>query len=346
MLIENDFVNFGFYSRNFVKKFGIEKASQMWRDFKAAHNKFPFIYDTFQLAGFLRLDRKELFALTKNCDQHYLPITLKKKNGKERILHAPDDKLKWVQEKIWRHILMKNTVSAYATAYIRRKSLIDNATPHIGKRYLLKIDITDFFGSIRFEQVYGAAFNTKFFPVQIGTMLTTLCCRNDVLPQGAPTSPVLSNLVMRNFDDNIGRWCEKHNISYTRYCDDMTFSSNKPLYHVYQKVKKMLEDMGFELNEKKTRFVTNANRQSVTGLTVNEKLSVSREYKRKLRQEVYYALKYGMADSLFQCGRGEFASGWRMDTHKYRAHLVGKLHYVLQIEPDNQWAKDALKRLE
>lgn len=142
---------------------------------------------------------------------------------------------------------------------------------------MLKLDIADFFGSIRFDQVYSAAFNTRYFPRQIGVMLATLCCRKDALPQGAPTSPALSNVVMRHFDQSIGRWCERRGISYTRYCDDMTFSSDKPLFVVYQKAKTILEEMGFELNEKKTRFVTNANRQSVTGLTVNEKVAVSGE---------------------------------------------------------------------
>ena len=90
---------------------------------------------------------------------------------------------------------------------------------------------------------------------------------------------------MRNFDNNIGKWCAARGIAYTRYCDDMTFSSDRPLFAVYQKAKSMLEAMGFELNERKTRFVTRANRQSVTGLTVNEKVSVSGDYKRGRRQE-------------------------------------------------------------
>ena len=158
-------------------------------------------------------------------------------------------------------------------------------------------------------------------------LLTSLCCYKGALPQGAPTSPALSNLVMRNFDNNIGRWCDKRGIAYTRYCDDMTFSSDKPLYHVYQKVQKMLADMGFELNEKKTRFVTNASRQSVTGLTVNEKVAVSRDYKRRVRQEVYYALKFRETG----------------DAEKRR--LIGKISYILQIEPGNTQFQTALEQV-
>ena len=197
-------------------------------------------------------------------------------------------------------------MSQYATAYREGSTLSLNAESHIGRRYLLKLDIADFFDSISFQQVYSAAFHSGYFPKQIGVILTTLCCRKNTLPQGAPTSPALSNLVMKNFDEAIGKWCQKHEIGHTRYSDDMTFSSDKPLFVVYQKVKGMLRDMGLELNEKKTHFVTNASRQSVTGLTVNEKLSVSREYKRKLRQELYYICRFGPKEHLKRLNQERF----------------------------------------
>lgn len=294
------------------------------------------ICDTDQLAGVLGLGRKQLFLLTKNCSRHYRPITLKKKNGKDRRIHAPDEMLKAVQRKILCRILANLPASSYATAYVKQRSLPENASPHVGKRYLLKLDITDFFGSIRFAEVYSAAFSTKYFPKQIGAMLTTLCCRDDVLPQGAPTSPALSNLVLRNFDNNMGQWCSRHGISYTRYCDDMTFSSDRPLYPVYEKAKAMLEEMGFALNEKKTRFVTSAARQSVTGLTVNEKVAVPGEYKRTLRQEVYYALRFGIVDCAKKIGA---------QPESFYNHLMGKLRFVLQIEPENRWFRNALAEL-
>lgn len=151
---------------------------------------------------------------------------------------------------------------------------------------------------------------------------------------------------MRNFDNSLGRWCQKRGIAYTRYCDDMTFSSDKPLYPVYEKVKSMLYDMGFTLNEKKTRFVTNASRQSVTGLTVNEKVAVSSEYKRKLRQEIYYALKFGLEDSIRFAKRTEFMRDGVPDAERYAQHLIGKANYILQIEPENRWFREALERLQ
>ena len=339
MRAKKDLVWFEEHDFAFLERFGMEEASRMVLDFHALHPTLPFLFDTFQLADFLRIKRKNLFSLVRICDTKYKTVTIKKKNGKTRVLHAPHEELKNVQRRILNGYLEKLPVSPYATAYVMKRSLKDNASPHVGKRYLLKLDITDFFGSISFQQVYGAAFHTGYFPKQIGVMLCTLCCRNDVLPQGAPTSPTLSNLVMRNFDDNIGWWCKQRGIAYTRYCDDMTFSSDQPLYHVYQKVKSMLREMGLELNEQKTHFVTNAARQSVTGLTVNEKVSISGDYKRKLRQEVHYALKYGVRSCLPRVSQ-EFKT-----VDSYLFYLVGKLRYVLQIEPDNAWFRKALHEL-
>jgi retron-type reverse transcriptase len=253
-------------------------------------------------------------------------VTIKKKNGKQRKLNVPTEELKTLQRYVLKNILCYLPVSRYATAYKKGVSLTDNASPHVNKKYILKMDVTDFFGSITFDQVYNAAFNTKLYPKQIGYMLTCLCCHKDVLPQGAPTSPAVSNLVMKHFDDTIGAWCNKRGIAYTRYCDDMTFSADKPLYAVYEKARSMLENIGMELNEKKTCFVSHGARQAVTGLVVNEKVSVPREYKRKVRQELYYLYKYG-------------AEICRIQT------LIGKIRYIISVEKNNNIFINELDRL-
>lgn len=345
MRITENKIIFEYSDMKFVKKFGVNCATDMVLDYKSV-NITPFIYDTDQLGHFLKLGTKDLFELTKNSDKLYIPLLLKKKNGNYRQIYAPNESLKKCQYIILNKIISKLPVSKYATAYRKGSTLVQNASPHVGKRYLLKMDIKDFFGSIYFEQIYCTAFNTRYYPKQIGLILTELCCKNGFLPQGAPTSPTLSNIVMRNFDDNIGYWCEKHGISYTRYCDDMTFSSDKPLYTVYQKVKAMLEEMCFELNEKKTHFITNANRQSVTGLTVNEKVSVSSVYKRSLRQEVYYVLKFGLAENIIRANRKDFMTGNIPNIEKYYNNLLGRIAFVLQIEPQNTWFQNALTELK
>ena len=329
---------------NFLKEFGIFKASSIVRKHYKKH-KTPFIYDTYQLARTIAVPRNMLFELTRCAQKHYKLIMLRKKNGGLRYIHSPDTDLKHAQVQILKKILNNIEVSQYATAYIKGKKLKDNASPHINHKYLLKMDITDFFGSITYLQVISSAFNSKMYPVQIGAMLTSLCCLNDVLPQGAPTSPMLSNIVMKNFDDIIGNWCKEKNITYTRYCDDLTFSADTQLYGVYLKVKDMLERRGFEVNESKTKFISNSSSQRVTGLTVNEKVSIPNDYKRKLRQEVYYALKFGLADSIVKDNKVEYIKRGMPNIHSYFSHLKGKMFYVLQNEPSNKWFNDATEKL-
>lgn len=341
MKVKKDTVCFNKYDMSFVKKFGFFKATEMVLDYSSI-NKTPFIYDTYQLSHFLRMGRKSLFSIINNCDNCYNRITIKKSNGKNRVLHSPKLTLKAIQKIILNKILYKIPISKYATAYHKGAKLIDNANPHSNKKYLLKMDLSNFFDSITFMQVYSSAFNTKRYPKQIGAILTTLCCREDVLPQGAPTSPALSNIVMKSFDDYFGKWCEERNFSYTRYCDDITVSGDSSVYSAFIKAKTMLENMGFEINKKKTHFITNTNRQTVTGLVVNERARIPSDYRRKLRQEVYYISKYGIKDAFKHLKDNQYNS-----IYNYYNSLVGRINYVLQIEPENQQMhelKDDLKR--
>ncbi len=344
MLVKENAVEFNGYDMHFVQKFGLLEATDMVLDF-CAINRHPFIYDTYQLAGFFGINRKKLFERVKKCDAMYTVHHLPKKNGGMRKITVPAPPIKAMQRLILKRILPAFPVSKYAMAYRRGGKLYDNAAPHIGKKYLLKMDLENFFGSIRFDMVYSAVFHTRHFPRRIGAMLTKLCCKEDVLPQGAPTSPALSNLVMRRFDDAIGRWCEKRGIAYTRYCDDLAFSADVPLYCVYVKVKTMLEEMGFTVNEYKTHFITNASRQSVTGLTVNEKVAVSSAYKRTLRQACYYALRFGLDNAILNGNKTAYIKDGKSMTADYLNHLLGAVHYVLQIEPDNAWFKETRDKL-
>lgn len=331
----------------FVKKVGFMEAADLAASFHTIYPALPFLNDADQLAALFAKERGPLEHFVRHINEKYRLVTILKRNGKARHLNVPGNELNRIQRIINRRILSKLSVSEYATAYQNGASVKINATPHVGKRFILKLDITDFFGSIRFGQAYSA-FHAIYDSKQVSYLLASLCCKDDVLPQGAPTSPALSNLVMANFDNRIGAWCRDRNITYTRYCDDMTFSADSPLYSVYQKAKDMLCRMGFELNDGKTHFIGSGSRQSVTGLTVNEKLSVSNEYKRELRQEVYFTLKFGAADSIIKGSRTDYILDGKPETERYLYHLLGKAQYVLWVEPDNQWfreAKHALKEM-
>ena len=136
---------------------------------------------------------------------------------------------------------------------------------------------------------------------------------------------------MKSFDDYFGKWCEKRSFSYTRYCDDITVSGDSSVYPAYLKAKALLENMGFEINQNKTHFITNTNRQEVTRLVVNERARVSSDYRRKLRQEIHYVTKYGVLDAFKHLKDSEYES-----VYSYYSSLIGRINYVLQIEPENQ----------
>ena len=188
-------------------------------------------------------------------------------------------------------------------------------------------DQKDFFNNISFMDIYNKVFLEEYFPKQVRTVLTYLCTYNEFLPQGAPTSSYISNLIMQGFDEEIGSFCEKNNISYTRYSDDMTFSGNFNVKMVIFKVKDELKKMGMQLNYDKIHVIYNNMSQQVTGITVNEKPQVLKVKRRKIRQEVYYIKKYGLYSHLKRINvKDEFS---------YLRSLLGKINFVLMVNSED-----------
>lgn len=314
-----------------------------------------------------------LYAVSNHPEQHYHPASVPKKGGGVRRLLVPDPLLCRIQKNILRHVLAELPISEYAAAYKPGTSIVENAKPHVGAKELLKLDIRHFFDSITFFQVYGQAFPSTCYPPAIRTMLANLCCCRDLLPQGAPTSPAVSNLVMKPFDEYMGNWCQERGIGYTRYCDDMAFSGEFDRREVQNKVRSFLAAYGFELNEQKTRVQKAHQRQTVTGIVVNEKPQVSRAYRRKLRAEVHYCSKYGVESHLQRRREGQAPENGRLmeagkpeemlpqetgkpekmpsqeadssasgcseemdvDCVHFLQQLLGKINYVLQVNPED-----------
>ena len=288
-----------------------------------------------------------LYAVSNHTKEHYHPVNIKKKGGGTRKLLVPDALLRQIQKNILHHVLDGLSVSEYATAYKKKASIKDNAIPHIGKEQILKLDISNFFENITFPLVYQYAFPAVYFPGAVRTMLTSLCCYEDYLPQGAPASPAISNLVMKPFDEYMAGWCRERGICYTRYCDDMTFSGVCVSMEVKNKAESFLRTMGFELNRKKTKILKKYQRQMVTGIVVNETARVSREYCRALRREIYYCRKYGAGEHLNRIGAGRWETDGKPDVARYLNHLLGRVNYILQVNEEDDYfqkARDEIKR--
>lgn len=276
-----------------------------------------------------------LYTLSNQTEAHYHPVSLPKKNGGRRRLLVPDALLKQVQRQILHGILERMPVSPYATAYHPGAAIVENASVHLGQPQILKLDIRDFFSSILFPDVLSACFASPYFSAPVGTLLTNLCCYRGYLPQGAPTSPAVSNLVLRPFDECVGQWCAAQQIVYTRYCDDLTFSGDFNAAAVKQRVGSYLQVMGFSLQEKKTRLLSAHSQQRVTGIVVNEKLQVPRQYRRRLRQEIYYCDRYGVQSHLAAITGREVEAIQPAEIRQYLQSLLGKIHFVLQVNPQD-----------
>ncbi len=273
---------------------------------------------------------KTLYALSNNISSHYRSVKIPKKNGGTRTLNVPDEVLKKVQSAIAEKLLALEPISAYATAYRPGTNILKNASPHTAKEQILKLDIYNFFDSIHYSTVKDKAFPDNRYSENIRILLSMLCYYKDVLPQGAPTSPVISNIVLCDFDNTVGGFCDSRSVAYTRYCDDMTFSGEpEALNGIIPFVRSELKKCGFILNDKKTKIVSSSKRQSVTGIVVNEKINISDDYKRKIRTEVYFIEKFGIHSHLYKLG-------YDCDPIRYLNSLLGKINYVLQVCPEDK----------
>lgn len=275
----------------------------------------------------LGIPAKTLYAVSNCLGRHYRMVSIPKKTGGVRNLCVPDALLKIIQRRISDVLLAHMPVSPYATAYRFGATTLRNAAVHVGKPMVLKLDIYHFFDSVPYSLVKEKAFPADIYAEQIRTLLTMLCYYKDVLPQGAPTSPAIVNIILADFDERIGRWCAQRGIAYTRYCDDLTFSGDFEAKTVISFIRCQLKSLGLLLNENKTRIQRQGRQQLVTGVVVNEKPGIPAAYRRKLRQEVYYCQRFGVCEHLK-------ALDLAISEEDYLRHLLGKVNYVLQISPD------------
>lgn len=320
-------------------------ASIQYRD-KIAEIGCAVIYDQVHFAELVGYEYYYILAIASNPNKNYKEYTIPKKRGGVRVLEEPYPDLKDIQSWILNNILMpaaKTMVSPVAKAFMPGKSIRDNARFHKNKKIIVALDVENFFGSIQFGCVYEI-FREIGYSNAVATLLTKLCTYNNVLPQGAPTSPMLSNLVMKRIDDQVWTYCKDRKIIYTRYADDMTFSGDSiHVGHLISYVAQALNHRYLHLNTRKTKVMGRGTRQSVTGVVVNEKVQVSKAYRDKIRQEVYYCIKYGFESHM---SRSADKPQWISSVDQYIRHLLGKVEFVLQINPNDrkfmqyaQWLK-------
>jgi RNA-directed DNA polymerase len=253
----------------------------------------------------------------------YRNFEITKKNGKKRSISEPLPSLKEIQIWILENILEKVPVSPFAKAYKPKTSLVENLKFHKNQPKVFTLDLENFFPSIRIELV-EKVFLKLGYSKMVSNLLAKLCTKDSVLPQGAPTSPYLSNLIFKEADTIIFEYCKQRKIKYTRYADDLSFSGDFDENELLEKVTETIKNLSLRINESKTKLMTPDMRQTVTGIVVNEKLQVTFNKRNELRQAMYYIMKFGF---------DEHRVYKEINQANYLEHLLGKINFVLQINP-------------
>jgi RNA-directed DNA polymerase len=299
--------------------------------------KLPIIYDQQHLAVLVGYSVDFLLGASNGTERFYRSFSVRKTSGGLRLISEPLPSLKGIQRWILDNILYRSPPSPFAKAFVPRSSIRHNARFHRAQQNVLSLDVKEFFPSIKSPRVYGL-FKRMGYCGEVAAMLARLCTLEDSLPQGAPTSPALSNLIIVRLDRRLGGYAKKYGLRYTRYADDITFSANDlNAGEAIRFVKTVLRDEGMVLNENKTRLMRPHQRQEVTGIVVNtKKMQAPRETRRSLRQTIYYIEKYGI-DSHMQF--------LRKDRANYEKHVLGIANFVLFINPKDRDARRAVELL-
>lgn len=318
---------------------------------RLARHGLPELADAAQLADAMGITVAELRFLGFHREvartHHYHSFTLPKKTGGERLISAPMPRLKRAQYWVLDNILAKVPAHDAAHGFLAGRSIVSNAAPHAGHDVVINLDVKDFFPSIAFGRIKGV-FRHLGYGEAMATLLALLCSENRaqawqvdgeklfvggkarerVLPQGAPTSPMLTNLLCRRLDRRLLGLARQLGFVYTRYADDLTFSASGEaardnVGRLLGRVRWILRDEGFTPHPDKERVMRKGRRQEVTGLVVNaDKPGVSRETRRRLRAALHRATQASAGKPAHWQGQAAQPS-----------QLLGLAQFVYQVDP-------------
>lgn len=280
--------------------------------------------------------------------KRYNSFTILKKSGGLREIKAPLPKLKEIQKAINTILQTVYVTQGEAYGFVPGKNITDNAGVHAGAPFVLNVDIKDFFPSVHFRRIKKMLekepFNLREDKEPLAFLFANLCTEDGVLPQGAPTSPILTNIVCQRLDRRLRELAIQYKARYTRYADDITFSADEYIFtkRFMRRLEKILKDERFELNPEKTRVQGKAFRQEVTGLTVNEKVNVRRNFYRSYRTLLHlyktkgaekaleYHFKRMPASVLFEKKKKKIK-----DVDLYMKNVIwGKYYFIKMIKKD------------
>lgn len=289
----------------------------------------PPVFELRHLAKLMGVQEPLLVRVIEDSDNFYREFRIPKRSGGERVIATPSPVLleaqRWIVENILTKVELHDTVHGFA----KGRSIVSNASVHLGQATVMKLDLKDFFPSIHIRQIVKV-FLWLGYPVSVSYFLASLCCRQRKLPQGSAASPSLSNIVARNLDKSLHTFAEEKSLRYSRYADDLTFSGEEIGSTELSEVTWIIRQAGFKVNSEKTRILKGTKQKIVTGVSISSgKLALPRRTVRSIKLEAYHLLKHGY----FAHAR---ATG-QLDP-LLMERLLGRIGFWLQIDPNNKTA--------
>lgn len=294
------------------------------------NRELPVIFEYQHLAALLGRTPEYIRSAVSGTKSHYRRFSIPKRRGGKREIATPYPALLECQRWILNNILDRVSIGDCAHGFVRNKSILTNAKIHIHQKQILKMDIAEFFPSVQINKVISI-FRRLGYPRNVSVYLGRLCTLDGKLPQGAATSPYLSNIISIRMDARLNGLAKSLDLRYTRYADDLTFSGKVIPNWLPAIVREILQEEGFQVSEKKTVFVKERGKRIVTGISISEnRPKVPRGFKRSVRQEAYYVLKHGYFSHV---GKR------RIRNPRYLESLIGKVDFWRWVEPDSAIAQ-------
>ncbi|MEJ5025481.1 retron St85 family RNA-directed DNA polymerase [Brucella anthropi] len=239
------------------------------------------------LPRFLGISPKTIFSIRRNKEKHYRVFGITKRDGTRREIQTPRTYLKVIQWWLLDNILDNAKVADNVFGFVAGRSAIKNAQYHYGANHILNVDIQHFFPSITQAQVVSV-FEEIGYGKDVSRYLAELCCFRERVPQGAPTSPAIANLVLAALDKELTIIAENANCRYSRYADDLSFSSTELIdARFLNEITNAVAQAGFTLKKTKTRFAGKGERMEVTGVVINEVIQPTRDWRKKVRAKLH-----------------------------------------------------------
>ena len=299
-------------------------------------NDVPIIFDFNHLCLLLGKEQDYLASVINSNNSHYRKFEISKRKGGKRTITAPYPALLECQNWIYINILTKVKIHSSAHGFTFNKSILSNSKVHLGQSHFLKIDLKDFFPSIEINKVI-AIFKSLGYTHKVSFYLASICCCDDILPQGSPTSPILSNIVSKNLDNRLMKFSKRFNLKYTRYADDLAFSGDSIPVTYIEYITNIINSCGFTVNEKKTVLQQEKHKRIITGISIaDDVIKVPRKYKRELKLEIHCIRKHGLLGHMRK---------HKIKNPDYLLSIIGKIHFWISVEPDCKYARKALDDL-